>query len=31
MDGLNRAKKEIYLAPTYDEDGEEVLPRQSVQ
>lgn len=30
MDGLNRAQKEIYLAPTYDEDGEEILPRQSI-
>jgi len=30
MDGLNRAKKEIYLAPTYDEEGQEVLPRQAV-
>ncbi|HYD95789.1 MAG TPA: NAD(P)/FAD-dependent oxidoreductase [Noviherbaspirillum sp.] len=31
MDGLNRAAKEIYLAPTYDEDGVEVLPRRTVQ
>lgn len=30
MDGLNRARKEIYLAPMYDEQGEEILPRQSV-
>lgn len=30
MDGLNREKKEIYLAPTYDEYGEELLPRQSI-
>jgi NADH dehydrogenase len=30
MDGLSREKKEIYLAPTYDEDGDELLPRQSV-
>lgn len=30
MDGLNREKKEIYLAPTYDEEGQEVLPRQAV-
>src|SRR2546427_12525651 len=29
MDGLSREKKEIYLAPTY-EDGEELLPRQSI-
>lgn len=31
MDGLNREKKEIHLAPTYDEDGEEILPRQSIK
>lgn len=31
MDGLNRAQKEIYLAPTYDEQGEEILPRQSIK
>ncbi|MEN3362917.1 MAG: hypothetical protein V7606_191 [Burkholderiales bacterium] len=30
MEGLDRAKKEVYLAPTHDEDGEELLPRQSV-
>ncbi len=30
MDGLNRAKKEIYLAPTCDENGEELLPRQAI-
>ncbi|TFV96584.1 NAD(P)/FAD-dependent oxidoreductase [Oxalobacteraceae bacterium OM1] len=30
MDGLDRAHKEIYLAPTYDDQGEEVLPRQSI-
>ncbi len=30
MDGLNREKKEIYLAPTIAEDGEELLPRQSL-
>lgn len=30
MDGLDRARKEIQLAPTYDEDGEEVLPRQAI-
>ncbi len=30
MDGLNREKKEIYLAPTYDEDGREILPRQAI-
>jgi NADH:ubiquinone reductase (H+-translocating) len=31
MDGLNRAQKEICLAPTYDEEGEEILPRQSIR
>lgn len=31
MDGLDRAKKEIYLAPTFDEDGSELLPRQALQ
>ncbi|HEY8609531.1 MAG TPA: NAD(P)/FAD-dependent oxidoreductase [Noviherbaspirillum sp.] len=30
MDGLNRARKEVELAAMYDEQGEEVLPRQSV-
>ncbi|HVK93267.1 MAG TPA: NAD(P)/FAD-dependent oxidoreductase [Noviherbaspirillum sp.] len=30
MDGLNRMPKEIYLAPTLDEDGEELLPRQAI-
>ncbi|QDZ28033.1 NAD(P)/FAD-dependent oxidoreductase [Noviherbaspirillum sp. UKPF54] len=30
MDGLNREKKEVYLAPTYDEDGQEILPRQAI-
>lgn len=31
MDGLSREKKQIFLAPTYDEEGEEVLPRQSIR
>lgn len=31
MDGLDRAKKEIYLAPAYDGDGSELLPRQTVE
>jgi NADH:ubiquinone reductase (H+-translocating) len=31
MDGLSRDKKEVYLAPTYDEDGEEILPRQAIR
>lgn len=31
MDGLNRAQKEIYLAPAYDEEGELILPRQAIR
>ncbi len=30
MDGLNRAKKQIHLAPTLDEDGREVIPARSI-
>ena len=30
MEGLDRDKKEIYLAPTYDEEGQQVLPRQAI-
>lgn len=30
MDGLNRTNKEIYLAPSYDDEGEEVLPRRTI-
>lgn len=30
MDGLSREKKEVYLAATMDEEGAEVLPRQSI-
>jgi len=30
MDGLNRAKKEIHLAPTVDEDRREVIPALSI-
>lgn len=30
MDALDRARKEIYLAPTVDEEGEEILPRQAI-
>lgn len=30
MDGLSRARKEIYLEPTLDDDGEELLPRQII-
>jgi len=28
MDGLDRAKKEVYVAPFYDEDGAEIIPRR---
>jgi NADH dehydrogenase len=28
MDGLDRAKQEVYVAPFYDEDGVEVIPRR---
>lgn len=30
MDGLNRDKKEIYLSPILDENGEELLPKQAI-
>lgn len=30
MDGLNRARKEIHLAPTVDEDGREVISARSI-
>jgi NADH dehydrogenase len=30
MEGLDRERKEIYLSPTQDEDGEELLPRQAI-
>lgn len=30
MQGLSREKKEIYLAPTLDEDGNELLPQQAI-
>ncbi|HNZ56948.1 MAG TPA: NAD(P)/FAD-dependent oxidoreductase, partial [Methylophilaceae bacterium] len=29
MDTLNRAKREISIAPNYDEDGHEVIPRRT--
>ncbi|ACT51586.1 MULTISPECIES: NAD(P)/FAD-dependent oxidoreductase [Methylovorus] len=29
MDGLDRAKKEVYIAPFYDEDGVEIIPRRT--
>jgi NADH:ubiquinone reductase (H+-translocating) len=31
MDGLDRAKKEVYVAPYYDEDGVEIIPRRIFQ
>ncbi|MBC7415533.1 MAG: NAD(P)/FAD-dependent oxidoreductase [Herminiimonas sp.] len=30
MDGLDRAARQIHLSPTFDETGEEVMPRQSI-
>jgi len=30
MEGLDREKREVILAPTVDENGEEILPRQAV-
>ena len=30
MEGLDRNKKEVILSPTTDENGEEILPRQTV-
>jgi NADH dehydrogenase len=30
MDGLDRERKEIHLAPTYDEKGREVIPARTV-
>lgn len=29
MDGLDRTKKEVYVAPFYDEDGVEIIPRRT--
>ncbi len=31
MDGLDRDNKSIFIAPTLDENGDELLPRQSLQ
>lgn len=31
MDGLNRNMREIYLAPTYDADGELLIPRRTMR
>ncbi len=30
MDGLSRQHKQVFLAPSHDEDGVEVLPRQAI-
>ena len=30
MQGLSRDKKEIYLAPTFDEEGNKLLPQQAI-
>lgn len=30
MDGLNRARRELYLAPTYNEEGLEIIPRRTL-
>lgn len=29
MDGLDRAKQEVYVAPVHDEDGVEIIPRRT--
>jgi NADH dehydrogenase len=29
MDGLDREKKEVYVAPTFDEEGREIVPRRT--
>ncbi len=29
LDGLDRAKQEVYVAPSHDEDGVEVIPRRT--
>jgi len=31
MEGLSRVMKEIYLAPVFDEDGEQLIPRRSLK
>lgn len=31
MEGLNRAMKEIYLAPVYDDEGKQLIPRRSLK
>lgn len=31
LDGLDRTKKEIYVAPFHDEDGAEMIPRRTIR
>ena len=31
MDGLDRAKKEVYISANYDEDGAEIIPRRTIK
>ncbi|MGR9044528.1 MAG: NAD(P)/FAD-dependent oxidoreductase [Gammaproteobacteria bacterium] len=31
MEGLNRAKKEIYVSPTYSQNGEELIPSRTFE
>ncbi|HMK13470.1 MAG TPA: NAD(P)/FAD-dependent oxidoreductase [Burkholderiales bacterium] len=30
MDGLNRAERKVYVAPTFDENGDELIPRRVI-
>ena len=30
MDGLNRAERQVYVAPTFDEKGDELIPRRVI-
>jgi NADH:ubiquinone reductase (H+-translocating) len=31
MDGLDRAKQEVYISANYDEDGAEIIPRRTIK
>ena len=31
MDGLDRAKKEVYISANYDEDGAKIIPRRTIK
>ena len=31
MDGLDRAKQEVYISANYDEDGAEIIPRRTIR